>query len=149
MYVCYYRLLDWRSKKTAGGFMPIELKMLGWSVCLGLLYVLVAASLATQQRGLKWNAGNRDGEPKPLTGVAARANRASRNFLETFPFFAAAVLAVVLQGSNTAHTATGTELYFWARLVYLPVYMIGIPYLRTLVWAVSFVGLLMVVAASL
>jgi uncharacterized MAPEG superfamily protein len=129
--------------------MSIELKMLGWSLCLGLLYIVIAASLATQQRGLKWNAGNRDGEPKSLTGVAARADRASRNFLETFPFFAAAVLAVVLQGSNTAHTAMGTELYFWARLVYLPVYMIGIPYLRTLVWAVSIFGLLIVLAALL
>jgi uncharacterized MAPEG superfamily protein len=134
---------------TIGGIMSIELKMLGWSLCLGLLYIVIAASLATQQRGLKWNAGNRDGELKSLTGVAARADRASRNFLETFPFFAAAVLAVVLQGSNTAHTAMGTELYFWARLVYLPVYMIGIPYLRTLVWAVSIFGLLMVGAALL
>jgi uncharacterized MAPEG superfamily protein len=122
--------------------MSIELEMLGWSVCLGLVYVGVAAALATQERGLKWNAGNRDGELKPLTGVAARAGRASRNFLETFPFFAAAVLAIMLQGSNSARTAMGAELYFWARLVYLPVYLIGIPYVRTLVWAVSIWGLL-------
>lgn len=129
--------------------MSVELKMLGWSVFLGLATVAVAASLATLQRGLKWNAGNRDGEPKLLTGVAARADRASRNFLETFPFFAAAVLAVMLQGSNTARTAMGTELYFWARLIYLPVYLIGIPYVRTLVWAVSVAGLIMVMAAWL
>lgn len=129
--------------------MSIELKMLGWSVCLGLIYLTVAASLATQQRGLKWNAGNREGELKPLTGVAARAYRANRNFLETFPFFAAAVLAVVLQGSNNTHAAMGTELYFWARLVYLPVYLIGIPYLRTLVWFVSIWGLLMLIVAWL
>jgi uncharacterized MAPEG superfamily protein len=38
-------------------------------------------------------------------------------------------------------------VYFWARLVYLPVYIVGIPYLRTLVWAVGFVGLLMVLGA--
>jgi uncharacterized MAPEG superfamily protein len=129
--------------------MSIELKMLGWSVFLGLLHIVAAASLATQQRGLKWNTGNRDGELRSLTGVAARADRASRNFLETFPFFAAAVLGVVLLVRNTAHTAMGTELYFWARLVYLPVYMIGIPYLRTLVWAVSIFGLLIVAAALL
>ena len=67
--------------------MTTELKMLAWSIFLGLAYILIAATLGTQQRGLKWNAGNRDGEEKPLTGVAARASRASRNFLETFPFF--------------------------------------------------------------
>lgn len=52
------------------------------------------------------------------------------------------VLAVVLTKTNTAHTALGAMLYFWARVVYLPVYIIGIPYLRTLVWAVSLWGLL-------
>jgi uncharacterized MAPEG superfamily protein len=125
--------------------VTIELKVLGWSILLGLAYVFIAASLGTQQRGLKWNAGNRDGELKPLTGAAARAHRASLNFLETFGFFAAAVLAVVLAKQNTAQTALGAELYFWARVIYLPVYIVGIPYLRTLVWLVSVVGLFMVI----
>ena len=127
--------------------MAIELKWLVWSIVLGLVYVLVAASFATQQRGLKWNASNRDGEPKPLTGAAARAARANFNFLETFPFFAAAVLAVLLTKTNTPHTAMGAALYFWARLAYLPIYIVGIPYLRTLVWAVSLWGLLQVLGA--
>jgi hypothetical protein len=45
--------------------MTAELKTLGWSVVLGLVYVMVAAALGTQQRGLKWNAGARDGDPQP------------------------------------------------------------------------------------
>ena len=127
--------------------MAIELKWLTWSILLGLAYVLIAATLSTQQRGLGWNASNRDGEPKPLTGTAARAARANFNFLETFPFYAAAVLIVVLTHTNSPRTALGAELYFWARLVYLPVYIVGIPYLRTLVWTVGFAGLLMVLGA--
>jgi uncharacterized MAPEG superfamily protein len=125
--------------------MAVELKILGWSILLGLAYVFTAASLGTQQRGLKWNTGNRDGELKPLTGAAARASRASLNFLETFGFFAAAVLAVMLAKQNTAQTALGAELYLWARVIYLPVYIVGIPYLRTLVWFMSMVGLFMVI----
>jgi uncharacterized MAPEG superfamily protein len=124
--------------------MAVELKYLGWSVYLGLVYIFLAAALATHQRGLHWNAGNRDGEQKPLTGAAVRANRASGNFLETFPFFAVAVLALVHQKLGTPHTALGAQLYFWARALYLPVYVAGIPYLRTLVWAVSLWGLLQV-----
>jgi uncharacterized MAPEG superfamily protein len=124
--------------------MAVELKVLGWCVVLGLAHVFIAAGLATQQRGLKWNASNRDGESKPLTGIAARALRANHNFLETFAFFAAAVLAVVMAKENTAHTALGAQLYFWARAAYLPIYLIGIPYVRTLVWAVSLWGLLQV-----
>jgi uncharacterized MAPEG superfamily protein len=127
--------------------MTIELKILAWSVCLGLVYVLIAASLGTAQRGLQWNVGNRDGEPKPLTGAAARASRASSNFLETFAFFAAAVLAVTLVKGSSPHTALGAQLYFWARVAYLPIYIIGIPYLRTAVWAVSLYGILQVLAA--
>jgi uncharacterized MAPEG superfamily protein len=129
--------------------MTVEIKMLGWSVLLGLVYVFVAAGLATQQRGLKWNAGNRDGEYKPLSGAAARAKRANHNFLETFGFFAAAVLAVVVTRQSTGHTALGSEIYFWARLAYLPVYLIGIPYLRTGVWVISLWGMLQVLEGLL
>lgn len=125
--------------------MTIDLKMLAWSILLGLFYVVVAASFATQQRGLKWNAGNRDGELKPLSATASRADRAYHNFLETFGFFAAAVLAVTFAKLNTAHTALGSEIYFWARLAYLPIYIIGIPYVRTAVWIISLWGLLQVV----
>jgi uncharacterized MAPEG superfamily protein len=122
--------------------MTPEIKLLGWSVVLGLVYVIVAATLGTQQRGLKWNAGPRDGEPKPLTGMAGRASRASQNFMETFPFFAALVLAVVIAQKNTHYTELGATLYFWARVAYLPLYLLGIPYLRTLVWALSLIGML-------
>ena len=127
--------------------MPVELKMLGWSIVLGVIYILVATTLATPQRGMAWVASNREGESKSLTGVAGRSERASRNFLETFVFFAAAVLAVVAAQRTSASTALGAQLFFWARVVYLPVYLIGIPYLRTLVWATSLAGLLMVVFA--
>ena len=127
--------------------MTIELKMLAWSVLLGLVYVASAAALGTGQRGLRWNVGNRDGEARPLTGMAARAGRANANFLETFGFFAAAVLAVVLAQKTGPQTALGAQIYFWARLAYLPIYVLGIPYLRTAVWAVSIWGLIQVLAA--
>jgi uncharacterized MAPEG superfamily protein len=125
----------------------MELRLLAWTVAFGLLQVFVAAGFATAQRGLKWNASNRDGETKPLTGAAARAVRANANFLETFPFFAAAVLGVVLAAKATAHTTLGCEVYLGARLAYLPIYLLGIPYLRTLVYGVSIWGLLQVLEA--
>lgn len=124
--------------------MTIEIKMLAWSIALGLFHVLLGAVLMTRQRGVKWNASSRDGQAKPLVGVAARVDRGLRNFLETFPFFAAAVLAVVLTQRTSADTALGAQVYFWARLAYLPIYAAGIPYLRSLVWALSFWGLLRV-----
>ena len=77
-----------------------------------------------------------------MSGAASRWN-----FLETFPFFAAAVLAVVATGRTSVDTALGVQLYFWARVAYVPLYAAGIPYVRTLVWAVSFWGLIKVLVA--
>ena len=127
--------------------MTIEIQMLVWAAAFGLLQLLLAATLMTAQRGLKWNTSARDGEPAPLRGVAARVDRAFKNFLETFPFFAAAVLAAVAAGRTNEDTALGAQLYFWARVAYLPIYAAGIPYLRTAVWAVSLVGVAKVLLA--
>lgn len=127
--------------------MTTELCMLMWSVVLGLVQIALAASGSVVQRGLGWAAGARDGLAKPLTGVAARLDRARHNLLETFPLFAAAVLLAFALNRHTGLTVLGAQLYFWARLIYLPVYAAGIPYLRTLVWAVSIAGIVLVLAA--
>lgn len=127
--------------------MSIELKVLAWSILLGLAHILLAATLSTAQRGVLWNVGPRDGMPAPLTGLAGRIDRASRNFLETYVFFAAAVLALAILQRGDEHTALGAQIWFWARVTYLPTYAVGIPFLRTAIWAVSLVGLLMLVFA--
>jgi uncharacterized MAPEG superfamily protein len=51
--------------------------------------------------------------------------------LEALAFFAALILVAQLAGKTNAATALGAQLFFWARLVYVPVYIIGIPWLRT------------------
>jgi uncharacterized MAPEG superfamily protein len=129
--------------------MNVELKLLGYAVVLGLVYVFTAAGFATHQRGLRWNASNRDGGLAPLAGAAARAARASSNYLETFPFFAAAILAVVVAQKTSSHTALGAEVYIGARLAYLPIYIVGIPYLRTAVYAIALWGMLQLIEALL
>ncbi|CEM57649.1 MAPEG family protein [Xanthomonas campestris] len=129
--------------------LSIELQMLGWAMVLCLVQLLAASTSMTAQRGTKWNASARDGETKPLTGVAARLDRAFRNFLETFAIFAAAVLAVTVAGRTNAETALGVQLYLWARVAYVPVYALGIPYLRSAIWVVSFWGIVKLVRALL
>ncbi|OYX75630.1 MAG: hypothetical protein B7Y85_11860 [Brevundimonas sp. 32-68-21] len=46
--------------------------------------------------------------------------------------------------ASSALTVWGSALYFWARVVYVPLYALGIPYIRSLVWLVSLAGLVMV-----
>jgi uncharacterized MAPEG superfamily protein len=126
--------------------MTTELNMLVWSVVLGLVQIAVAATLSLGQRGAAWAASARDVTP-PLIGVAARFDRARGNFLETFPLFVAVVLVAQLLQRHDALTILGAQLYFWSRLIYVPIYAAGIPYLRTLIWTVSIVGIVLVLAA--
>jgi uncharacterized MAPEG superfamily protein len=124
--------------------MSVELRMLVWAVVLGLIQIAVAATLATSQRGFAWGVGARDGNAEPLSAFGGRCARASANFLETFPLFAAAVLVLAITQRGDAQTANGAQLYFWARVAYWPAYATGLPYVRTIVWAASMVGVVMV-----
>ena len=90
--------------------------------------------------------GNRDNLPQ-ATPLAGRAERAARNTLENFVFFAAIALVAHASGATSPKLALGAEVFFWARLIYIPVYYAGIVYLRTAIWVVSIVGLAMVIAA--
>lgn len=50
-------------------------------------------------------------------------------------------------GASSALTVWGAALYFWGRVVYVPLYAFGVPYIRSLVWVVSLAGLVMVLAS--
>ena len=126
--------------------MAFELQMVAAAVIIGIIHLLWAAAAAQPQRGLKWNIGPRD-EPIVLTGVAGRLERAFANFRETFPFFAALVVIDYLGGRLGALTAYGAVLYVAARAVYVPLYALGVPYLRSLAWVVSMAGILMLLSA--
>lgn len=99
--------------------MATELAMLAWSIVLGFVYIFATSTVVTRERGMKWNASARDGDAKPLSPLAGRLQRAQANFLETFPFFAAAAIAVVVAGRGNGTTALAAQAYFWARVVYL------------------------------
>ena len=126
----------------------IEIQMLCWSAALGLLQLVIATTLSVKDIGLPYAAGPRDAPSPPVKLITARFLRAFANFRETFVYFAVAVLLVTLSNKTSATTALGAQLYFWARLVYLPVYALGIQVVRTIVWAVSIIGLVMVLLAA-
>jgi uncharacterized MAPEG superfamily protein len=124
--------------------MSIEFQMLAWSMVLALVLLLLAVLASISQRGIPWALGPRDGTPALLTGLAGRLDRGFRNMMETFPLFAAAVLAVAATGHTSANTALGAQLYFWGRVAYVPGYLAGIPAVRTVIWGVSMGGIVLV-----
>ncbi len=82
----------------------------------------------------------------PLTGIAGRAERALLNYLETFPFFAAAILVVTVTNTHSWLTVWGAHFYFWGRIVYAILYTADLPLARSLVWNIPTIGILMNVA---
>jgi uncharacterized MAPEG superfamily protein len=125
--------------------MTFELQMLVWSAALALVQVLVAIIGAQGKVSLPILAGNREDLP-PITGWAGRARRAHFNMLESLVVFAIVVLVAHLAGRANATTALGAMLFFWARLAYALIYVVGVPWLRTAAWAVSFAGILLVLS---
>jgi uncharacterized MAPEG superfamily protein len=98
--------------------------------------------------GIKKGFGNRD-DIDELSPLAGRVDRTAKNTVENFIFFAALVLTAQAAGITDPKLVMGAELFFWARLVFIPVYYVGIPYLRTGVWLVSIIGMGMMVLTML
>lgn len=124
--------------------MPTEIKILAWAAVLLIVHIFAAVHLKTRQYGAKWNMGARDEAQPPLNPLAGRLQRAQANFLETLPIAIIALLGVVVANRTSASTALGGWIWLGARIVYLPLYAAGIPVIRTFAFAVSLVGLAMV-----
>lgn len=122
--------------------MSIELQFLIFTVFLLILQMLAQVGAGFLANGLMGLAGSRDDEVL-TTGIGGRFERAYYNMLETFPVFAALVLIVQVTESWTSTSALAVQLYFWARVAYIPLYIIAIPFLRTVAWLASMVGILM------
>jgi len=120
-----------------------EKALLVWAVLLTVVQMLVAVAGATAQVGLPVLAANREGLA-PCSGWAGRAARAHHNMLENLVLFAALVLTAVVAGRTNGATLLGAQLFFWARLAYAVIYVAGIPWLRTAVWFVSVIGLVII-----
>jgi uncharacterized MAPEG superfamily protein len=123
--------------------MTLELKMLAWTLVLAFVQIILFDVARTGQYGLKWNTSPRDEAMPPLSARAERLSRAQANLFETLPLFMGAILIGHVAGVQTAQTALGAQIYFWGRVVYVPLYAFGVPQVRSLVWLVSLAGLIM------
>ena len=124
--------------------MAVELICLAWSVLLGLGHILIAGQARTKELGARWSAGKRDGIQPTLSLITNRLIRAQANFFETFPLFAAVILITSTTQLYSVYSHWGAILYITARVVYLPLYAYGIAYIRSVIWMISLIGILLV-----
>ena len=120
-----------------------ELLCLEIAVVLWLVHVLTQAFTARAEFGDDYLFTPRDKQPTPKGLAFGRADRALANYIENFVPFIAVDLALIA----TQHTGgIGASIWIIARIIYLPMYMLGIKYVRTACWGVGVVGLLMMLA---
>lgn len=118
------------------------------------LYWLILATLMTSLmwlpyildriivRGLIPAMDNPSSDDKPQSEWAKRAMLAHKNAVENLVLFAPLVIATHILGVGTSLTATMCMVYFVARLAHYVIYTAGIPVLRTLSFAASFLSVL-------
>ncbi|WP_371397758.1 MAPEG family protein [Fretibacter rubidus] len=130
--------------------MPIEISYLIASVALYFVMILSQSTgaflaAAAGKVSLGDLVGARD--TLPSDGYApfhSRAKRAQANMTEGMMMFAPLVLAAAHLGAFNAMTALGAALFFWARVAFAPLYWFGVPWVRTLVWFVSIIGIILI-----
>lgn len=127
--------------------VPTELLLLAAGVVLLVVQILVQSGTMTKELGGDWNAGPRDDGRRPTGVIAGRAERALKNYLETFPAFVGLALALAVTGRTGGLGLAGAHLWFWARVAYVPLYLAGVPKVRSLVWLAALVGLGLMAAA--
>jgi len=122
--------------------------MLLYAVLLAVVQLFLYAFPGVLQTGTDYAAGPRDKEQR-ITGVAGRLKRAYFNHIETLPLFAIAVFTSHITGANNGTTALAAQAYLAARIAYVPAYAFGIPWIRSLIWFVALVAILVIVFIAL
>ena len=126
--------------------MTTDLWMLLGSVALTLA-LIVGSATPTLLGHPRWALGNRDDPHPGRAGATARAHRTSENMKENLVLFAILVLIVHVAGKASSLSALGAQVFLGARVVHAVLYIVGVPYVRTLAWMVGISGMLMVTAA--
>jgi len=63
--------------------------------------------------------------------------------IENMVLFVPLVFLVIASGKSNQWTVLGAELFFWGRVAYALIYLAGFPWVRTLAWAISVAGMVM------
>jgi uncharacterized MAPEG superfamily protein len=126
--------------------MSTELTMLAYAVAVFFAVVVVQGVSGVLANGLVPMAGNRDSLP-PDSAFCARAKRAVQNHIEGLVLFAPLALIAAHEGVTSPMTVLASYLFAGGRAAHAVCYLIGIPWLRTLAWAVGATGIILMFLA--
>ena len=120
--------------------MSIELRYLAFTALLTAALWIPYIVAQVRTNGFLSGENYVDPTPRPVPLLGQRANRAHLNAVETFAPFAALVLVAHVAGRADAMTAFWAASFFWLRLAHAVVYLLAVPYVRTLIFTLGFVA---------
>ena len=120
--------------------MTPDLTYLAWTALLTAALWIPYISGQVMTNGILTPQNYRDPAPREVPLWGQRANRAHINAVEAFAPFAALVLVAHVGGVSNEATAMWAALFFWARLAHAVIYILGIPFLRTIIFTAGFVA---------
>ena len=123
--------------------MGIELQSVVWTTVILAALIGFQGGLVPVYQGLAWGLGNRD-EVREKTDLQLRTARTVANHIEGMMVFVPLALIVAMSDLSSTVTIWGTGLYLLGRALFAPLYLIGVPYLRSVVWGISLVGILLI-----
>jgi uncharacterized MAPEG superfamily protein len=115
---------------------------------LALFFVQSTLALIMQWRSnIPAALGPRD-NPPPMPLIGARLDRAFRNMIEAMLVFIPLAILAEIQGGADSLAQAGAAVFFFARLLYVPAYVSGIPGVRSGIWMIGHAGLVMLAVAA-
>ena len=123
--------------------MGFELQMVLGTVLSLFVLLMFQGALVPLNQGFGWGLGSRDSKQE-YTAMQGRTTRTIANHIEGMLLFIPLVAIVELAGLSSTLTALGAGIYLAGRIAFAPIYLIGVPYLRSLAWGVAVLGIMLV-----
>lgn len=124
--------------------MTPETQVFLLTLMLGIVHFSIGAGIQIIEAGPMAIMSSRDNLSPIVSRFGLRGERANNNFKETLPWALGLLLLIQITDQANGMSAMGAWLYFWSRVVYLPLYVLGIPVLRSLSFSTALAGLAMI-----
>lgn len=117
-----------------------------WCVLVAVLLPYACAYLAKSGgfRKSRSHGGYDNADPRgwlaKQDGWAARANAAQANSFEALPFFIGAVIIAHQLGAPQTRVDILAVLFVTLRIIYIAMYVAGLPRTRSAIWALAFIA---------
>jgi uncharacterized MAPEG superfamily protein len=126
--------------------MTVELTMLAYTVAVFFVVMVIQANAGVMANGLPLMTGNRDNLP-PDKVFLARTKRIVQNHIEGLAMFAPLVLIAAQANISNQWTVLGAQVFFYSRVAHALLYLLGLPWLRTIAFAVGLAGTILIFLA--